>query len=422
MPTGQISPPRAGSPPEPNWSDLQRLRATSPMLDAVIDEIDGRRIRIEDHWMVDFASCNYLGFDLDPEIMAAIETQVRRWGTHPSWSRLLGSPRLYVDIEERLTDLVGAPDTLVLPTVTLIHMAVVPFLAGAGTVFLDSQAHKTVYDACVYARGLGATMQRFPTGDVDALERLLRAAGPGPRIVCMDGVNSMTGNLPDLRALASVCRQYEAILYIDDAHGFGLIGERPDESSPYGFRGNAIVRHAGETYDNIILVGGFSKAYSSLLAFITVPTTMKETLKVAAPPYLYSGPSPTASLATVLAGFDVNDARGDDIRAKLHHLTRRVLSNLSGLGVYTPNVSGTPIIEVPLASDRDLTQVADTLWRRGIYVTPAPYPMVPRDQVGFRIQVTAAHTEEQIDQLNEVIRELAGRGDLKRTIPSQRNG
>ena len=65
------------------------------MYDAVIDEVDGRRIRIGDHWLVDFASCNYLGFDLDPEIMAAIDEQVRRWGTHPSWSRLLGNPRLY---------------------------------------------------------------------------------------------------------------------------------------------------------------------------------------------------------------------------------------------------------------------------------------------------------------------------------------
>ncbi len=250
---------------------------------------------------------------------------------------------------------------------------------------------------------------------------MLRAAGPGPRIVCMDGVNSMTGNVPDLGAFASVCRQYDANLYLDDAHGFGLIGERrPGDSAPYGSRGNAIVRHAGEAYDNIILVGGFSKAYSSLLAFIAVPTELKQTLKVAAPPYLYSGPSPTASLATVLAGFDVNDARGDDIRAKLHGLTQRVLSHLSGLGIYTPNVSGTPIIELPLATGRDLTEVADTLWRRGIYVTLAPYPMVPRDQVGVRIQVTAAHTDEQIDHLNEVIRELAERGDLKRTIPNQR--
>ena len=83
------------------------------MYDAVIDEIDGRRIRVGDEWLIDFASCNYLGFDLDPEIMDAIDAQVRRWGTHPSWSRLLGSPSLYPQIEERLTELLGAPNTLV---------------------------------------------------------------------------------------------------------------------------------------------------------------------------------------------------------------------------------------------------------------------------------------------------------------------
>ena len=101
-----------GARRDPRWGDLERLRQSSPMYDAVIEEMRGRRIRIGDHWLVDFASCNYLGFDLDPEIMDAIEPQVRRWGTHPSWSRLLGNPRLYPEIEERLTDLLGAPDTL----------------------------------------------------------------------------------------------------------------------------------------------------------------------------------------------------------------------------------------------------------------------------------------------------------------------
>ena len=99
---------------------LAQLQRSSPMLDAVIDEVRGRRIRIGAHWLADFASCNYLGFDLDPEIAASIDEQVRRWGTHPSWSRLLGNPRLYPDIEERLTELLGAPDSLVLPTITRV--------------------------------------------------------------------------------------------------------------------------------------------------------------------------------------------------------------------------------------------------------------------------------------------------------------
>ncbi|GAA4707661.1 pyridoxal phosphate-dependent aminotransferase family protein [Phytohabitans rumicis] len=394
------------------WAELERLRAGSPMFDAVIDEVDGRRIRVGDDWLVDFASCNYLGFDLDPEIAAAIGGAVARWGTHPSWSRLLGSPRLYPEIEERLTELLGSPDTLVLPTVTLIHMAVVPLLAGTGTVLLEHTAHRTIYDACRYARGLGATVHRFRSGRLDQLEDLLRkAAGAGPRLVCLDGVNSMTGNPPDLPAHVRLCEEYGALLYVDDAHGFGVLGERrPDEATPYGARGNAVVRHFDAGYEHVVLVGGLSKAYSSLLAFIALPTAAKNGLKVAAPPYLYSGPSPTASLATVLAGLAVNEARGDALRARLYDLTGRVLDRVHELGLSTPNTTGTPIVELPIAAGEDLLGVADALWHRGIYVTLAPYPLVPRADVGVRVQLTAAHTDADVAALTDALTELAEQG------------
>jgi 7-keto-8-aminopelargonate synthetase-like enzyme len=384
------------------------------MYDAVIDEISGRRIRIGDQWLIDYASCNYLGFDLDPEIMDAIEPLVRAWGTHPSWSRLLGNPRPYPQIEERLTELLGAPDTLVLPTITHIHTSVIPVLVGQGTVLMDGQAHKTIYDGCAIARGRGATLRRFAANDTWALEQELRAANPRlPRVVCMDGVNSMTGNAPDLATFAQVCRAYDALLYVDDAHGFGVIGEHPDEDNPYGSRGNSIVRYFGESYDNLVLVGGFSKAYSSLLAFLALPTELKNLLKVAAPPYLYSGPSPTASLATVLAGLEVNDRRGDAIRHDLRRKTARVLHTVRELGMSTPNTSGFPIIELPLADAGDIDFVGDFLFARGIYVTLAAYPLVPRSQVGIRIQVTAANTDEEIDQLCEVLADLVERFDMQ---------
>jgi 8-amino-7-oxononanoate synthase len=397
---------------DPKWRDLERLLNEGLMFDAVIDEIDGRRIRIGNRWMTDFASCNYLGFDLDTEIMDSIDASVRRWGTHPSWSRMLGNPRLYVDIEDQLTALLGAEDTLVLPTITHIHMSVLPVLTAGGYILLDRQSHKTIYDACVHARGQGATVQRFH--DMQELEDLLKAvpAGVG-RLVACDGVNSMTGNAPDVAETARLCREYDATLYLDDAHGFGVLGERrPDETTPYGMRGNAIVRYAGETYENVVLVGGFSKAYSSLLAFLTVPPHWKNLLKVAAPPYLYSGPSPTASLATVLAGMRVNDERGDAIRAELFRISGRVLDHVRSLGAYTPNTLGTPVIELPLSRGTDLTTVERFLWDSGIYVTLAPYPMVPREQVGFRIQTSAIHTDDQVDELNAVLTHLWERGHL----------
>jgi 8-amino-7-oxononanoate synthase len=394
--------------------DLSELKASHPMMDAVIDEIDGRMIRVGEHWLADFASCNYLGFDLDREIIDAVPGYLDAWGTHPSWSRLLGSPVLYEEIEERLTALLGTEDSLVLPTITHIHMSVIPLLAASGTIFLDARAHKTIYDGCQVARSRGAAVKRFRFEDPDHLDELLRAERDPTRLICMDGVNSMTGNAPDVRAFAAVAREHGALLYIDDAHGFGVIGERgPDETCGYGMRGNSVVRHFDESYDHIVLVGGFSKAYSSLLAFIACPTDVKDLLKVAAPPYLYSGPSPVASLATVLAGFDVNERRGDELRRVLSDRTARVLDCLERLGVHTPNTSGFPIVEVPLRDYRRIAEVGHVLFEHGVYVTLAAYPLVPKNEVGFRVQLTAANTDAEIDSLIAALEHLAARGELR---------
>ncbi len=395
-------------------SDLSELKASHPMMDAVIEEVDGRMIRVGDRWLADFASCNYLGFDLDREIIEQVPEYLDRWGTHPSWSRLLGSPALYEQIEERLTELLGSEDSLVLPTITHIHMSVIPLLAASGTIFLDARAHKTIYDGCQIAKARGVAVRRFRFEDPAHLDQLLSQERDPTRLVCLDGVNSMTGNAPDLSAFAAVAREHGALLYVDDAHGFGVIGERsPLEPCPYGIRGNSIVRHAGESYENVVLVGGFSKAYSSLLAFIACPTDVKDLLKVAAPPYLYSGPSPVASLATVLAGFDVNEARGDALRMRLWALTDRVLTSMRILGVETPNRSGLPIIEVPLRDHRRIDAVGRFLFDHGVYVTLAAYPLVPKDEVGFRIQLTAANTDDEVGTLIEAVEALAEAGELR---------
>jgi 8-amino-7-oxononanoate synthase len=394
--------------------DLTRLKASHPMLDAVIDEQRGRQIRIGDRWLTDWASCNYLGFDLDEEIIAAIPEYLARWGTHPSWSRLLGSPRLYVEIEERMTELLGCEDVLLLPTITHIHLSVIPLLAGEGTIFLDARAHKTIYDGAMVAAGRGARILRFRHNDAEHLEQLLRAtADAGPRIIAMDGINSMTGNAPDLARFSRLAGEHDALLYVDDAHGFGVIGERrPDETSPYGALGNSLFRHQDVSYDNAVLVSGMSKSYSSLLAFLALPTQLKEALKVLAPPYLYSGPSPVASLASTLAGLEVNRKRGDQYRAAVWRRTARVLEALRELRVHTPNESGFPVIEIPLAHHEQIDEAGLFLFERGVYVTLAAFPLVPKNEVGFRIQVTAANTDAEVGQLIDVLGELHGRFEL----------
>ena len=221
---------------------------------------------------------------------------------------------------------------------------------------------------------------------------------------------------PSLAASRGCAREHDALLYVDDAHGFGVVGERsPDEPATGGRAATASSCHQGESYDNVIFVAGFSKSYSSLLSFLALPTRLKDVLKVAAPPYLYSGPSPVASLATTLVGLEVNDKRGDLARYEIFCKTDRVLRCLRELDIYTPNHSGYPVIEVPLTRHEDIDAVGRYLFDRGIYVTLAAYPLVPKEEVGFRIQVTAANTDDEIERLCTVLGEIDSRFDLSKT-------
>lgn len=396
-------------------SDLGQLRAGHPMLDAVIDEQVGRRVRIGEQWLIDFASSNYLGFDLDAEIVAAVSGRMGTWGTHPGWPRLVASPAPFPELEARLAELLVCEDVMLMPTVTQIHASVIPVLAGDGVIFLDGRSHKTAYDGAIIARSHGATIQRFRHHDHEHLKEMLRACPVGPKVIVMDAVNAVTGNAPDVRAFARVAREFDALLYLDDVHGFGVMGERgADELCEWGKRGNGVVRHEGESYEGVVVVAGFSAAYSASLAFIALPSELKDTLKVAAPPHLYSGPPSIASLATAIASLDANEQRGELHRYEAYRKTARVLDRLHELDVHTPNRSSHPVIHVPLANPDDLDAAGRFLYERSIFTVLATYPLVPKDEVGFRVQVTAANNDDEIDQLCDVLAELAERFELQR--------
>ena len=412
-------PPSTATYPVPRLvSEVARLVAEHPMVDAVVDEVDGRRIRVGRAWLDDFASCNYLGLDLDAEVLGGVPEYLGHWGSHPSWARGIASPVLYEQLEAEVGELLGVEDVLAFPTLTHTHFGVLPALVGEGTLLVDIRAHQTLHDAAALARARGASIRRFRHNDVEHAERLLRSAPRPPRVLCMDGINSMTGNPPDLPAFAALAREHDALLYLDDAHGFGVLGERSGyDPSPYGRRGNAVVRWFGEDYDHIVLTAGFSKAYSSMLAFAAGPARLRSYLKVMASSYIYSGPVPVASLATAQLGLRVNRQRGDDLRAVLHHRTRSLLDHLEKLGVATSNTSGFPLVELALANAEDLDAVGRHLFDRGIYVTLAPYPVVPRKEAGFRVQLTAANTVEQVDHLLLVLQEVNDRFGFRPAHP-----
>ena len=173
------------------------------------------------------------------------------------------------------------------------------------------------------------------------------------------------------------------------------------------------MQHCDESYDDIVLVGGLLQVVLVARRLRRVPTELKNFLKTAAAPYLYSGPSPIASLATVLVGSPgQRRARRLDPRRSLEQ-TAQVLDFLDQLGVSTPNRSGFPIVEVPLARHEDIDAVGRFLFEHGAYVTLAAYPLVPKSEVGFRIQMTAANTQAQVDHLLEVLGKLASAFELR---------
>ena len=366
-------------------------------------EICGRKIKVDqEHWVIDFASCNYLGLDLDKDMFLNVSEEIEKWGVHPSWCRLVASPEIYNRLENEISNLIGTEACVIFPTVTLISIGVIPAIVGkAGVMFLDKSGHETMYEGCKIARDNGAILESFKQNDFCTLENLsIKHKDNSRKLILVDGVYSMTGDYANIPRLVELAKKYDALLYIDDAHGFGVVGEKPSKEFPYGHRGNGIVKYYGMNYENIIYVGGCSKAYSSLAAFVGCSKEMETFIEAFATPYDLSGPCPVASLATMLQGLKINEERGDLYREKLYQLTHKAITGLRNLGFNVVNNTEFPIISVHIGDTDKLIDSANRMFDEdGILVTVSPYPMMKKGEEVQRITMTAANTEEEVDTL-----------------------
>jgi 7-keto-8-aminopelargonate synthetase-like enzyme len=381
--------------------DMQKLAMEIPQLFVIADKQEDRRVLCGGRWRIDFASCNYLGLDLHPEVMAAIPPAIAEWGAHPSWTRDVASPRLYDDLERELAAFVGAPTTLVFPSISLLHTGVLPLLAGHdGVILKDVEAHHSIHEGCLRAQANGAEWVSFPHSDLDDLARKLARYRPGrKKIIATDGVYSMGSSHPPLVEYVRLAKEHDATLYVDDAHGFGVVGERPDAALPYGYRGNGLARHFGLDYvrDRVVYVAGLSKSFSSYAAFVTCfDEKMKWDLQGSGP-FVFSGPTCVASLASALAGLRVNAREGDERRRTIFRLTRRFVTEARNLGFEVDNGAFFPIIGVVIGGFPDLTRACQLLWEHNLLITPAFYPAVPMHRNLVRFSITALNTEEDVD-------------------------
>jgi 7-keto-8-aminopelargonate synthetase-like enzyme len=209
--------------------------------------------------------------------------------------------------------------------------------------------------------------------------------------------------LPDYARLAG---KYNAIVYVDDAHGFGVVGAAPDEDLPYGYGGVGIVRHLGLDYerDRIIYVAGMSKAFSSYAAFATCRDEQMKRVLQTSGPYVFSGPTAVACLATALAGLRLNRRDGDARRRHIHRLTRRLVREAVASGFEVDNDSEFPIVGVVMGGWQEMVTACRILWAHDILITPATFPAVPATRNLVRFSITSANTDLEMDQ---AIRALA---------------
>jgi myxalamid-type polyketide synthase MxaB len=378
-----------------------------------------RQVLIDGRWRSDFASCNYLGFDLEPEICAAIPEAVNRWGTHPSWTRAVASPALYQELEQELAKTLGVPDTLVFPSISLLHMGVLPALAGYnGIILTDAASHHSIAEACMRAQAGGTEWRDFRHNDLADLEsKLAHEPRSRVKIIATDGVYSMGSPAPPLAEYSRLAKQYNATVYVDDAHGFGIIGESPDEEMPYGHGGNGIVRHLGLDFerDRIVYVAGLSKAFSSYGAFVTCHGETKLLLQSSGP-YVFSGPTNVASLATALAGLRLNQRDGDARRKQIYKLTHRLIEAARALEFEIDNAGHFPIVGVVMGDWDHMVIGSQTLWEHDILITPAIFPAVPANRNLVRFSITSANRDSELEQ---AIGGLSAIREAWRNIPGQ---
>ncbi len=388
---------------------MARLSVELPQLLRRVDAQQGRQLLIDGRWVTDLASVNYLGLDLEPEVLGSVAPMVERWGSHPSWTRIVASPAPYHELEEALAGLTGAADTLVFPTITLTHLGLLPLLATrADTLVIDRSAHRSVQEAAELAAARGATLRRFEHRDPASLVRALDGARGRP-VVALNGVYSMTGTVPDLAAIADLTAGAGGLVYVDDAHGLGILGRDPLGGEPYGTGGGGVVAHLGLGYDNIVYVAGLSKAFSSMAAFVTCRDPDERARFEQASTAVFSGPVPVASLATALAGLVVNAERGDGLRRHLHRLTTRTIDGARERAWTVDNPLAFPVINLVTGGVEQTIAASQVMWDHGILFTPSVFPAAPIDRGGFRISFTAANTDDDVDRLLAALDAVTGR-------------
>jgi 7-keto-8-aminopelargonate synthetase-like enzyme len=375
---------------------------TTHLKDLIVDEAGpNREIVVNGHRVVNFGSDSFLGLDQDARVKEAIVRGIERWGTHNGASRAFACVRANADAEDRLADWLGTEASLIYASVTLANMGAIPGLVSRQDLLVvDEHAHNSIQEGAKIARANGVRVMSFSHCDPGDLERVFREAGKyRVAVVAIDGVYSMTGALPPLAALNAVALRNNAVLYVDDAHGTGVLGRQ----------GRGTVLDALGNYENTFVIGSLSKAFSCFGGFIGCTKQFKLLLKMRSNTYIFGGPVPPAYLDAICTVCGIlNSPEYDVLSGRLRHNLQRLTTGARRLGLMVLG-GDTPIISVLVGDEADTLNAGQFLFEKGFYVQSVTFPAVPYHAGVLRIQVNANHLTESIDALVQAFAELQKR-------------
>lgn len=371
--------------------DLRRVRR-------VLDGPQGARVTLDGKAYLSFASNDYLGLAGHPVIAEAARNAAASFGVGAGAAHLLtGHHRLHHDLEAELAEFVGLPAALLFSTGYMASLGVLPALLDRhGEVFEDRLNHASLVDAALLSR---ARLTRYPHADLAALEQRLAASTASVKLIASDTVFSMDGDLAPVAELLALAARHDAWLYLDDAHGFGVLGERGQ---------GALALLNGKLDARLIYLATLGKAAGVAGAFVAGTADLIEWLVNKARTYVYTTAQPPMLAAAVSASLRL--IADDGWRRKhLEQLVMHLRAGLEGLP-WSLMASDTPIQPLLVGGNAAALRLAEGLREQGILIPAIRPPTVPAGQARLRISLSAAHEPRDVDALITALHKLASHG------------
>ncbi len=341
-----------------------------------------------------FCSNDYLGLANHPQLIAALQQGAAQYGAGAGAAHLVsGHTQVHHELEVALAAFVDKPAALLFSTGYMANLGVVQALVGKDdTVFADKLNHASLNDAMQLSR---ANVQRYRHNDMAQLAQLLEKTRSGRKLIITDAVFSMDGDLAPLPELLALCEQHDAWLLVDDAHGFGVLGEQ----------GRGSLAHFGIASPRIIYMATLGKAAGVFGAFVAAEQVVINTLINHARSYVYTTATPPALASALLASLQLI-FQGDALRAHLQQLVAQLRSGLHDLR-WRLMPSATAIQPLLIGDNQAALELSNALRERGIWVAAIRPPTVPQGTARLRITLSAAHSATDVTRLIEALYELA---------------